>query len=218
MYRESSMIQHVRCLGLLHVTNLNGAKVNERDGKVCLLSGMSDPDAAPIFPPALDERETLDLDTLLESFWGTTNALIWRSLYQNPAIAESITNHLSLQRQFSLGPGRARLALKPIGRTPTTITLQFHWLRETSCKPWDTTAGGPTPALDVASRLRDLGWGSDLAHRPSGVPIMTGQTYVVRAEKHEDLPSFELLELRWNMLRVAAICGAGEVDVDEHDG
>ena len=43
------------------------------------------------------------------------------------------------------------------------------------------------------------------------MPIETGQTFVIRAEKPEDLPSFELLELQWNLLRVAAICGAADI-------
>ncbi len=37
------------------------------------------------------------------------------------------------------------------------------------------------------------------------------QTFVIWAENPEDLPSFELLEIQWNLRRVAAICGAANV-------
>ena len=49
------------------------------------------------------------------------------------------------------------------------------------------------------------------------MPIQTGQTFVLQAAKPDDLPSWELLEMQWNLLRVAAICGAADVTDDYHD-
>ncbi len=187
--------------------------MNERDGNVCLLPGVSYPEAACIVPSTTDKSATLDLDWVLQSFWGVDKALAWSDLFQNPATTQSIANYLSLGHHLSFKHNMAMFALKPVARTPTTITLQFHWLRRTNLRPWMLINASPGTVLDWAG-LRDAEWGSDLAHRPSGAPINTGQTFVVRAEREKCLPNFELLELRWNMLRVAAICGAGE-DGDE---
>lgn len=55
-------------------------------------------------------------------------------------------------------------------------------------------------------------WGDILAHGKDGLPLRTGQTFILRADKDrpELAPSFELLKLSWDMLRIIAISGAAE--------
>ncbi|CAK7273591.1 hypothetical protein SEPCBS119000_005739 [Sporothrix epigloea] len=66
-------------------------------------------------------------------------------------------------------------------------------------------------------------WGRPpVAHRKSGLPLETGQIFTIRAENPEDLPSFDLLEMQWDLLRIAAMSGAAEAqdegwDEDEED-
>jgi hypothetical protein len=83
------------------------------------------------------------LITLLPSFWGFEKAFVWRQLYQNPETTQSMANYLSLNRQLHFGFDKARFALKPLYKTPTTITVQFHWLRKTNLlqRPQYTPAG-----------------------------------------------------------------------------
>ncbi|KAK4154572.1 hypothetical protein C8A00DRAFT_14291 [Chaetomidium leptoderma] len=190
----------------------------ERDGNVCLLSGTSDPEAAHIFPFATSESKQFNhLNALLQSFWGINKALAWRSLYENPAITQSLVNYLSLGHQLHFWFDKARFAFKPLSQTPITITLQFHWLRRTNLLTTTTIdASGETLLELTGLRIPPATWGSCLAHRASGVPIRTGQTFVICAKNPNHLPSFELLELQWNLLRVAAICGAADV-TDEPD-
>ncbi|KAK3900227.1 hypothetical protein C8A05DRAFT_17445 [Staphylotrichum tortipilum] len=202
----------------------------QRDGNTCLLSGTIDPEAAHIFPFATSKNKQFGpLGTLLQSFWGDKQASAWRQLCEDPAITQSLANYLSLGRQIHFWFDKARFALKPLSQTQTAITVQFHWLRRTSLSPTDIiketdgeelleVAGLRTPTSTPAT------WGSCLAHRASGVPIRTGQTFLIRANHPMELPSFQLLELQWNLLRVAAICGAADVtdeddfDVDNYEG
>ena len=140
-------------------------------------------------------------------------SLIWRTRYEDPTITQSPANYLSLSHQLHFWFNKARFAFKPLSQTPTTITLQFHWLRQTNLSPMTSIDASGEMLLDVAGLRTPSGpeaWGSCLAHRASGVPIRTGQTFVIRADHPKDLPSLELLELRWNLLRVAAICGAAD--------
>ncbi|CAK7275585.1 hypothetical protein SEPCBS119000_006752, partial [Sporothrix epigloea] len=61
-------------------------------------------------------------------------------------------------------------------------------------------------------------WGRPpVAHRKSGLPLETGQIFTIRAEDPEDLPSFELLELQWDLLRIAAMSGPAEAQDEEWD-
>ncbi|KAK3896767.1 hypothetical protein C8A05DRAFT_48333 [Staphylotrichum tortipilum] len=202
----------------------------QRDRNTCLLSGTIDPEAAHIFPFATSKNKQFgSLGALLQSFWGDEQASTWRQLCEDPAITQSLANYLSLDRQIHFWFDKARFALKPLSQTQTTITVQFHWLRRTSLSPMDIiketdgeelleVAGLRTPTETPAT------WGSCLAHRASGVPIRTGQTFLIRANHPTELPNFQLLELQWNLLRVAAICGAADVtdeddfDVDDYEG
>lgn len=157
------------------------------------------------------------LNALLQSFWGMDKALDWGRLYHSPAVTQSPANRLSLNRQLHYWFGKARFAFKPLSHTSTTITLQFHWLRRAKLSPSTIIEISGEAFLDSTGlRIPPKTWGACLAHRASGVPIRTGQTFVIRADNANDLPSFELLELQWNLLRVAAICGAAEVE-DELD-
>ena len=142
-------------------------------------------------------------------------ALAWRELYENPAVTQSLANYLTLGHQLHFWFDKARFALKPLFQTANTITVQFHWLRQSNLSPTTAIIASGETLVDLAG-LRTRTWGSYLAHRASGVPIQTGQTFVIRAEDSKDLPSFELLEVQWNLLRVAAICGAADV-TDELD-
>ncbi|UKZ67000.1 uncharacterized protein TrAtP1_008164 [Trichoderma atroviride] len=51
-----------------------------------------------------------------------------------------------------------------------------------------------------------------MAYTKGGLPLRTGQTFTLKADKDrpELVPSFELLKLSWDMLRIIAISGAAE--------
>jgi hypothetical protein len=159
---------------------------------------------------------------MLQAFWGAPKALAWRAQFEDARITQSPKNYLSLGSHVHLWFDNALFALKPLRQTPTEIMVQWHWLKRSRLLP-RTFVDYPQETFLQMAELNDASWGSCLAHRKSGVPIQTGQTFVIRAEKPEDLPSFELLELQWNLLRVAAICGAGDVtdagyyDLDEDE-
>ena len=179
---------------------------------------MRDPEAAHIFPFATSQRKNFtDLHNILRHFWGEEKAETWHTLYENSEISQSLSNYLSLNHQLHFWFEKARFALKPLSQTDTAITVQFHWLRQTTLQPWNQVDYSGEALLDLANLRTPATWGFGLAHRASGVPIQTGQTFVIWAENPEDLPSFDLLELQWNLLRAAAICGAADVSDDEDD-
>ncbi|SPQ17588.1 fee270ed-584f-4a31-8c5c-59839a31ac0b [Thermothielavioides terrestris] len=144
------------------------------------------------------------------AFWGAEKAKAWCKHFEDAGITQSPQNYLSLNHQIHFWFDNARFALKPLRHTPNEVVVQWHWLKRSALLP-RTEIGQAQDAFLALAGLNDMTWGLCLAHRRSGVPIQTGQTFVIRAEKPEDLPSFELLEVQWNLLRVAAICGAANV-------
>lgn len=147
---------------------------------------------------------------MLKVFWGAEKALAWQTQFEDARIAQSPQNYLSLSHQIHFWFDNARFALKPLSQTSNETVVQWHWLKRSVLRPRTEIGQAQDTFLHLAG-LNDMTWGSCLAHRRSGMPIQTGQMFVIRAEKPEDLPSFELLEMQWNLLRVAAICGAANV-------
>jgi len=177
---------------------------------------MPDPAAAHIFPFETSKNKNFsNLNAMLTAFWGTEKSLAWREEFQNADITQSAKNGISMNSQIHFWFDNARFALKPLRKTPEAVVVQWHWLKRAVLKP--RTHIRPDQDIFLQAGLTDQNWGECLAHRRSGVPIRTGQTFILRAENPEDLPSWELLQMQWDLLRVAAICGAADVTDDYYD-
>lgn len=145
--------------------------------------------------------------------------MAWRRAYEDAELTQSAKNGISMNHQLHFWFDHARFALKPLRETSECIIVQWHWLRSSLLQALDVIPSDE----DIENTLRyvgvmDQGWGDwvqDLAFRPSGVAIQTGQTFLL--EKHEQMPSWDLLEIQWDLLRVAAICGAADLTDDYYD-
>ncbi|KAK4147541.1 uncharacterized protein C8A04DRAFT_34236 [Dichotomopilus funicola] len=166
--------------------------VNKRDGGVCVFSGMPDPQAAHIVPFALSSNQAFfSLDNMLTTFWGPNQARTWRRTYECIEMAQSPVNGISMNHQIHFWFNTARVALKPLRLDEEGITVQWHWLKKSGDDP-DT-----------------------FAPRKSGVRIQTGQTFLF--PRSSAMPSWDQLELQWDLHRVAALCGAADVPEDYYD-
>ena len=143
--------------------------------------------------------------------------MAWRQMFEDAGMTQSSKNGISMNHQIRFWFDNARFALKPLRETSEEgSVVQGHWLKRSILKPLICIL----PSQDSRETLLHAGvtdgsWGDNLAHRPSGVAIRTGQTLLLRA--HEEMPSWDLLEMQWDLLRVAAICGAADVTDDYYD-
>ncbi|KAK1762863.1 hypothetical protein QBC33DRAFT_563466 [Phialemonium atrogriseum] len=193
----------------------------------CFLTGVSDPVEVHFFPfSTCRDKNLLDIKAMLDTFWGSEKTEAWSQLFENEAIIESPQNLIGLNRQMRFWMKHALFALKPLRKTDNEVVVQFHWLRDACFLPRDPVFT-PAESDDVDEVLARAGlednmlWGQRLfAHRRSGRRIKTGQTFVFWAGNLETLPNFELLQLSWELLRVAAISGAVKLtdDLPDDDG
>ncbi|KAK0656338.1 hypothetical protein B0T16DRAFT_34368 [Cercophora newfieldiana] len=137
--------------------------------------------------------------------------MAWRWDFEAAGITQSAKNGISMSHQIHFWFDNARLALKPLRETPEGIVVQWHWLKRSVLKPNMYIRSDMDVLLQAG--VTDQRWGDTLAHRESGVRIQTGQTFILQRHKH--MPSWELLEMQWDLLRVAALCGAADV-MDEY--
>lgn len=186
---------------------------------------MVDSEAAHIFPySTIEKRNFSDLTDILNTFWGHEKAQEWSDLFQDESVTESPQNLVCLNHQLHWWLDNARLALKPLRNTDSgAVVVQFHWLKVNRLKP-HMPLEKPNEVLPFSGILSKAGlsdngtWGDKLAHRKSGLPLQTGQTFVLGAKDPERAPSFELLQLSWDLLRVGAISGAaGPLELDNDD-
>ncbi|CAK7565232.1 MAG: hypothetical protein SEPTF4163_003144 [Sporothrix epigloea] len=191
-------------------------KAKDRDGHKCILTGTDNPEAAHIYPfsagPASGRTKYI---AMLVSFWGKEKAAAWSRQCCAASVTESAKNLLCLNSQLHFWWGTCRLALRPIRTLDScAIKLQLHWLRRSRTRPTAPLSGTSDDIRLLCGGEDDLkNWGPQpVAHRKSGLPLRTGQIFTIRAESPEDLPSFELLDMQWNLLRVAAMSGAAEAE------
>ncbi|KAH7163373.1 hypothetical protein B0J13DRAFT_634611 [Dactylonectria estremocensis] len=177
----------------------------QRDDGVCIFSGTVDPGAAYIFPHAAMERDNRAFASMLKLFWGEEKARRWIDLIQSDA--ETPRNRLFLNSHLQHLWIKAAFALKPLSQSPNEVVVQWHWLKRSKLLPNHRIQY--RNAFESAG-LFESHWGEGIAYRASGLPIETGQVFVIRSNTPDELPSFDLLELQWNMVRVAAICGAAD--------
>ncbi|CAK7218907.1 hypothetical protein SCUCBS95973_003642 [Sporothrix curviconia] len=191
-----------------------------RDGNACILTGVCMPDAAHIFPhSAAKSPETKVKLDILFGFWGEETREKWGALFKDRAVTESPQNELSLGKHMHCMWDKVYFALKPVSATDREVTVQFHWIKRDNCRALtakDVLANPNTFMKEICSGDA-RGWGiPQVAHRQSGARILTGQLFTIRADKPEHLPSMELLQLQWDLMKVASMTGAADM-YDDYD-
>ncbi|KAH0489650.1 hypothetical protein TgHK011_010068 [Trichoderma gracile] len=187
--------------------NVPSTLEKRREQEVCLFTVSRDAEKADIFPPCTIIGDAFQpLDALLQCFWGERIRDRWVSRLTDPGVIESPRNFLSMNRQLHFWWDNAAFALKPLSESETAIVVQWHWLQDSCLSPRMMIPPNAEYTKYVSRQVGDS-WGS-LQHA-FGKSLQTGQVFTIRVEDPSQLPCFELLELQWDLLRVAAISGVG---------
>ena len=104
------------------------------------------------------------------------------------------------------------MALEPVERLSNGTRVRLRWLRQTSFTVWDRVPLNTNPNdhlhppnVPGSFNIRDL---------PSGHPIPDGSVFDLTSDYGEMHVSYDLLQLQWDLLRMAALCGAAEAADD----
>ncbi|CAK7566389.1 MAG: hypothetical protein SEPTF4163_004333, partial [Sporothrix epigloea] len=112
---------------------------------------------------------------------------------------------------------KASFALQPLSSADRDVIVHFYRLKR-NVKAVEFFLDGFESVMQTVCGENTRDWGSpQLAHRPSGLRIETGQLFTIRADTPEQLPSVELLELQWNLLRISAMCGVANIYADDKE-
>lgn len=173
-----------------------------------------DPEGAHIVPiGALKNASFRTIKDMISVFWEPDQAKVWKDLLDQTNILESAQNLISLNHQLHWWFDKGRIAIKPLRKLDDkSIIVQFHYLKSHNQRSPTIMQSGTMDAWLSKMRLENnSAWGNEITiHRQSGIPLETGQTFVIKADNPNHLPNFELLKLSWDMLRIIAISGAAE--------
>ncbi|KAL2111648.1 hypothetical protein VUR80DRAFT_9659 [Thermomyces stellatus] len=138
---------------------------------------------------------------MLRLFWGVEQAENRAELFDSIDVTESARNFICFNQQLHWWFDHAKMALKPLrAMEDGAAVVQFHWLKGKNLKP-QLPLEEPYQNLPFSDILTKVGLsdnragGNAFAHRRNGLPLRTGQTFVLGAKDPKRAPSFELLQL-----------------------
>ncbi|KAL7941634.1 hypothetical protein V8C42DRAFT_360642 [Trichoderma barbatum] len=177
----------------------------------CPITGTEDVSATRIIPAI--EKEYVDhIGSMIHMFWDRDTAKFWTRLSTDEALRKTFPNRLYISNELHFWMTRARLALKPLTQLDDgSIIVQLFWLKKSRVKPQNFFIKSYDP-LSFEKALKRTGLAnSQTWDRPLGFRgLLSGQMFTVKGDMDEGrrVPSFEHLQLLWDLTRVAAICGA----------
>lgn len=109
--------------------------------------------------------------------------------------------------------GKAFFALEPYEKLPNGVRVRLRWLKRTSFSVRDKLedlAINPRhhliwPQEEGVVAMRDIS---------SGHPLLDGTLFDLTSDDPKNQVSFDLLQLQWDLLRMAALSGAAEAAED----
>ena len=102
--------------------------------------------------------------------------------------------------------GKALCGFEPIAMDETSIKLKFHWLTPNTTKFKGQIDFKTNPnAVFKESNFR-------ITHSQTLRPVTGGELITVKAVKPSLLPSWHILALQWDLVRVCSLCAAAEAE------
>lgn len=108
--------------------------------------------------------------------------------------------------------GKAYFALEPVEKLPNGTRVCLRWLPRTNLSVHERLPLNSDPR----NYMNPPGEPGVVGMRDfvSGHPLLDGATFDLTSEDSELEVSFDMLELQWDLLRMAALCGAADAADD----
>lgn len=214
-----------RCNPALLNADRNLSQAFKRDEGRCVITGTTDPDVCHIIPFADSESDQYRHHLVglfhMEAFWGEARC---RRLYKSlssgrlPNMIDTAANMVCLSREVHTSWAQGLLAFGPL-ETPATcwpcIRLRVRWLERTWIPSMESRVSFSTDPRTVLVP-------EDMRITRSRT-VTDGQVITIFAEKKDQLPNRDILELQWAFLGMHASSGAPDARVypwhpEEADG
>lgn len=205
-------------------------KMLERDKNMCVLTKAPGSlcDVSRIVPHKLHSAIRNDIWRWLESWWGTEKYKMWQSeiLGEGGKInTEQIHNMLILECGLHRYWQTSGCCFRPIHveENKKSMTLAFHWCptRDESLGRHDMVPIDAHPYPENRNGFTTVPEGC-ICDPATGMTLRSGRIFTITTTDPDKLPlpSFQLLDMLWFLVRVRALRGAGndpEIYYDEDE-
>ncbi|KEZ42870.1 hypothetical protein SAPIO_CDS5298 [Scedosporium apiospermum] len=183
-----------------------------RDSHRCVLTGAANPTVCHIFPYGSEQRrKSVDqiFGLLINFLWGSERcARLQALLTANDRVLDSPQNMICLEPLLHRWWRMAYIALEPYEKLPDGVRVRLRWLHRTPFDveqrlDLDTDPRQHLSSPSVAGLLKMVDF-------RSGHPLLDGTIVDLVSSDPNQCVSFEILELQWDLLRLAALSGAAE--------
>ncbi|KAI2619267.1 hypothetical protein GGR54DRAFT_647936 [Hypoxylon sp. NC1633] len=203
-------------VGRIKPNHRESSKCRHRDGDVCIITGASNPEVCHIFPFAsLNNTYTPYVLNVMSVIYRDEVVKRYRELLTSHGnIVDAPQNMLcmngTLQKWWRMG----RFALKPVTKLKNGIRLEFHWL-QTAGKMIRDTVPIDTDPRPLLKDFSDVSGCTSISNSRTCRPILTGEIFDIVSDDESLLPSYDILQLQWDLLRMVSLNGASEEPDDE---
>lgn len=146
--------------------------------------------------------------------WGEERCLQVESLLfgDGNSIVDTAQNMVALSPLLHRWWEEGAIAFEPLCRLRRGVRLGFRWLRNPPAGMDTRISLDTDPRRDV-SGAHD-GGSANLRHLDSGRLILDGEIIDIVSEDPTAIPSFEVFQLQWDLLRMARLSGAAQAEKD----
>lgn len=151
---------------------------------------------------------------IIGNFWGQARNSRLQTLLANNTQVDSARNAICLSPLLHHWWGRGYIAFEPLEKLHNGTRVRVRWLRRTGFSvsdrvPLDTD---PTDHLHPPSIAGSL----DIVDSCSGHPVLDRSVLDFTSDDPGTEVSHDLLQLQWDLLRMAVLCGAFEATDDPY--
>ena len=149
---------------------------------------------------------------VIRTFWGPERNSRLQDLLSDSAKIDSVHNTICLTPLLHHWWGLAYIAFEPLEKLRNGTRVRLRWLRQTSFSVWERVPLNADPYDHL--HPPSVAGSFDIRDLRSGHPIPDGSIFDLTSDDPETEVSYDLLELQWDILRMAALCGAAEAADD----
>lgn len=145
-------------------------------------------------------------------FWSQARNSRLQVLLSDDAEIDSARNTICLNPLLHHWWGLGYMALEPLEKLLNGTRVRLRWLHRTSFSVWDKVPldTDPNNHLHPPSVAGSFG----IRDFRSGRPILDGSIFDLTSDDPTTEVSYDLLQLQWDLLRMAVLCGAAEAADD----
>lgn len=189
----------------------------ERDQSHCVVTGSAYPQVCHIFPhSSLNTTDTPTVFQSLRIIWGdrlkNLQSLVCRG---DGCIIESLQNVICLSHDLHKMWSKGHFAFYPEPAQPEgdgwSMRLRFCWMENVRFDPSQhiTEHFLSTPRTVINAQPLTIRGALAAVQLVKSTPIFDGKIVNIRAARKEDLPSYDICLLQYDIIRMAALCGGG---------